>query len=676
MHGRLWSADYGEIGSQRVVILSDADRKKRRAAAAQSFIDEFGVDEDRAAQLRELAFPTGWEPYSVAALRAFMPHLEAGVRFGALVNGPDWESWRHAAFPNRERPTGEVLDKLPSPAMKEERERIAKIRNPTVIRTQNEMRKVTNNLIEMFGKPDRIRVEVARDVGKSKREREEIQSGIRKNEKRRKDATKDLESKGIAEPSRDDVEKWILWKESQERCPYTGDHIGFDALFREGRFEVEHIWPRWRSFDDSARNKTLCRKDVNQEKSNKTPFEAFGHDEDRWAGMKTFLQGMSASKGGVGMQLGKVKRFLAESMPDDFASRQLNDTGYAARQAVAFLKRLWPDVGLEAPVKVEAVTGRATAQLRKLWTLNNILSDDGEKTRADHRHHAVDALTVACTHPGMTNRLSRYWQDRDDPRAQKPTLSPPWDSIRTDAEKAVGDIVVSHRVRKKVSGPLHKETVYGDTGKDITTKTGIYRQFVTRKKVEALSKGELEDIRDDRVRKIVTDWVAARGGDPKKAFPPYPCLGENGPEIRKVRLTTKQQLNLMAPVATGYADLGSNHHIAIYRLPDGKADFEIVSLFEAAGRLSRHVPIVKRIREDGATFVFSLAAGDAVEFPDGEKRGLRIVQSVWSSGVVVTVEHIDADGSTVWRPSAGSLLKTRAKKVSIDPIGRIRSAND
>jgi CRISPR-associated endonuclease Csn1 len=673
---RLWSADYGEIGSQRVVILSSSQRKTNREAAARGFIDEFGATLEQAQKLRDMNFPSGWEPYSTRALDAFMPHLEAGVKFGALVNGPDWAEWRRTTFPNREQPTGEFLDRLPSPANKEESERIAKLRNPTVVRAQNELRKVVNNLIDMFGKPDLIRVELARDVGKSKREREEIKSAIRKQEGRRKAAIKDLESNGIAEPSHKDIEKWLLWKEGSDRCPYTGDQIGFDALFREGLYEVEHIWPRSRSLDDSFRNKTLCRKDINAAKGNKTPFEYFQNNPDKWADIQRRMRDMIAPKGGVGMSPGKVKRFLAETMPDDFASRQLNDTGYAARQAIAMLRRLWPDVGIEAPVTVQAVTGRVTAQLRKLWGLNNILSNDGEKTRADHRHHAIDALTVACTHPGITNKLSRYWEAKDNIHAPKPHLPPPWRDIRSDAERAVEAIVVSHRVRKKVSGPLHKETTYGDTGVDITTKTGTYRQFVTRKRVEVLTKSELGDIRDDHIRKIVSEAAAARGGEPKKAFPPYPRVCENGPEIRKVRLLSKQQLSLMAPVSTGYADLGSNHHIAIYRMPSGKADFTVVTLFEASRRLAKREPIVHRRRDDGGVLVMSLAAGDAIEFPAGDHKGIRIVQGVWASGVIVTLDHTDSQGSSVWRPSAGPLLSWGARKLSIDPIGRIRVAND
>ncbi len=648
VHERLWRADYGEVGGQRVVILPAAKRKANRAEAARGFVKDFGITEDQAAKLQDLKLPTGWEPYSISALRAFLPHLEAGERFGALVSGPKWEAWRNETFPGREQPTGEVLDRLPSPADPEERERIAKLRNPTVIRARNELRKVVNNLIEMFGKPDRIRVELARDVGKSKRQREEVASGIRRQERRRDKAREDLREKGFAEPSRGDVEKWLLWEESGKRCPYTGDHICFDDLFREGKFDFEHIWPRSRSLDNSFRNKTLCRKDENARKGNRTPFEYLGHDDDRWPAFVNRLESMKAAKGGIGMSRGKINRFLARSIPDDFAARQLNDTSYAAHEAVAFLKRLWPDIGPEAPVKVQAVSGRVTAQLRRLWKLNKIVGENGEKTRADHRHHAIDALTIACAHPVTTQKLSRYWQAREYPGVERPRLSPPWETIRADAEKAIAGIVVSHRVRKKVSGPLHKETVYGDTDKDETGKDGkTYHYFVQRKKVETLSKNELaEEIRDEDVREIVQNWVEKHGGDPKKAFPLYPQRGREGPKIRKVRLLKKQQLHLMARVGTGYADLGNNHHMALYRLPNGKTYSKVVSLLEASRRLARREPVVRRERSDGATFIMSLSPGDVVEFQKGNEKGLWVVHGIESESRPTLARINDARPTT------------------------------
>ena len=683
---RIWQADYEQVGDQRVVILPRAERAARRAELVQDFVSEFGLSDDQATKIETLKLPSGWEPYSVEALQAMLPHLEDGVRFGELVIGPDWESWRAETFPGREQPTGEVFDRLPSPAEREERDHIASLRNPTVARTRNELRKVVNNLIDLYGKPDLIHVEVARDVGNSKRQREEKASGIRRQERRRKAAREALQQNGIAEPARADVEKWMLWEECGHRCPYTGDTISFDALFRTGDFEVEHIWPRSRSLDNSFRNKTLCRKDANLRKGNQTPYELFRSNEEEWDALANRLAGMKAARGGTGMSPGKIRRFLAPSIPEDFAARQLNDTGYAAREAVAYLKKLWPDQGPEAPVRVFAVSGRVTGHLRRLWRLNNILADDGEKTRADHRHHAIDALTVACCHPGMTQKLSRHWQEEDDPRAPQPHLPPPWKTIRSDAEKAVAAIVVSHRVRRKVSGQLHKETIYRDTGEEIAGARGTtYRYFVRRKAVEELKNSESErfngtriiDIVDDGVRDIVRRWVDRHGGDPGSAFVHgYPKRGRKGPVIRKVRLRVKQQIELMTKASTGYADLGNNHHIAIYRLADGTVDYDVVSLLEASRRKARREPVVRRDRGDGAQFVMSLAPGDTLQLTRNGETGLKIVESVWSAGPVVMVDHDDAEGATVFRPGAKTIVLSGGKKVSVDPIGRIRSAND
>ena len=690
----LWQADYSEIGTQRVVIRSARERAERREALARRLVDDFDVLAAEAEAIVDLHFPQGWEPYSTAALRCIVPKLDERnrfgefIRFGEIVTGPAFAAWRDAVFPHRDQPTGEILDRLPSPradrqathAQREEARRIAGLRNPTVVRVQNELRKVVNNLIGLYGKPDLIRVELAREIGKSKSEREEMSKGMRQRETQRKKARDHLTENGRVNPSDDDVEKWLLWKESGEQCPYTGDKIGFDDLFSGNpRFEVEHIWPRSKSLDNSFRNKTLCRKDINLAKGDRIPFEFFRNDPDGWQAAKDRVWKMVVPSG---MRAGKARRFCAESMPDDFASRQLNDTGYAARQASEFLKRLWPDVGPTGDVYVQPVTGKVTAQLRRRWRLNHILGADGEKTRADHRHHAIDALVVACADGGYTQKLSRYFAQESDYRrgkGRKPDdaiVAPPWATIRADAERAVADIVVSHRVRKKVSGPLHMETIYGDTRIDETTKSGTYRLFVTRKPVERLSKSEIEEIVDSRVREIVRDWVASHGGDPKKAFATRPRVSEGGPEIRKVRIRNKQQRALMAQISTGYADVGRNHHIAIYRRGDGKITFDVVSLFEASRRLVRKEPVVRRSNGDDETFVMSLAPGDTLRFTAGKMAGDWIVKGAWAAGQIVLWRAEDARGTTVIRPVAASILRDGGRKVAVDPIGRIRPAND
>ena len=693
---QLWQADYEEVGGQRVIILPANKRKSRRKAAVDEFIKKFDLTNQQAEAISKMKLPSGWEPYSTEALSAILPHLEAGVRFGEIVNSPDWESWRSETFPNREQPTGEVYDRLPSPAEKEESKDIAKLRNPTVVRTRNELRKVVNNLIGMYGKPDLIRVEVARDVGNSKRQREEKASGIRRQEKRRKEAWESLKENKIESPSRNDIEKWLLWKECKHRCPFTGDSISFDALFRNAEFEVEHIWPRSRSLDNSFTNKTLCRKDINQQKGNRIPYEFLHGNSGEWEALTSRLFDMKAPTGGPGMSSAKIRRFLTPEIPDSFATRQLNDTGYAAREAVAYLKKLWPDQGIEAAVHVFSVSGRVTAHLRHLWGLSNILAPDGKKTRSDHRHHAIDALTVACSHPGMTQKLSRYWQAEDDPSTPQPSLPLPWKSIRSDAEQAVSDIVVSHRVRKKVSGALHKETIYGDTGKETSERGGTtYRYFVTRKNVEDISKSDLSEKNrdlwpDPKLREIVLDWINERGGEPKKAFPPYPKKGRKGPEIRKVRLRMKRQADLTARVSTGHADLGNNHHMAIYRRSDGDACFQVVSLMEASRRLVSNQAVVQRSIGDGSTLLMTLSPGDIIEFQKGDESGLWVVHGINSSGRPVLGRLNDARPTTAneahrlgvdgkrndFEPRFRGFMNRQPKKLSVDPIGRVRSAND
>jgi CRISPR-associated endonuclease Csn1 len=677
-HAWAWAADYGTVGA-RVVIQSADRRRAGRQAMADRLIADFGVTAEQAAAVASLSHPSGWDAYSRKAIGLLMPELAQGTRFGDLIAAPEFAAWRDATFPDRVQPTGEVLARLPSPADGEERERIATIRNPTVVRVQNELRKVVNNLIDFCGrKPDLIRIELARDIGLSAKERDEKISGQRKQEGRRARAAENLIANGIVGPSSRDIERWLLWKECGQECPYTGLPISFEALFKDNRFEVEHIWPRYRSLDDSFRNKTLCEKAENLRKRNRTPYEAYANDPERWNAIKVRLINMQAKRGGEGMSPGKVRRFLAASMPDDFASRQLNDTGYAARLAAAQLQRLWPDVGPGAPRTVQTANGKVTAHLRRLWGLNNILSSDGEKTRADHRHHAIDALVVACAHPGMSQRLSNYWQAKDDPRRAKleePRLDPPWPTIRDAASEAIERVVVSHRVRRKVSGPLHEETFYGDTGQDEVKGRQTSRLFVSRKPLPSVSKSMLEDIRDDQVRAIVNDHVKAHGGDPKKAFAQFPAMSPGGPPIKKVRLLKRQQLALMVKIGTGYADPGANHHMAIFQTDQGVIDYEVVTLFEAMARLRLRQSVVRRDRP-GARFVMSLAQGEVLRFEDGESKGLWVVTGVWANGQIILDRINDAAGATTYRPKAASVVKVGARKVAIDPIGRIRPASD
>lgn len=677
IHQRIYDADYGQIGA-RIVIRGEAERCLERARVRDCLKADFALTDEQVDGLAALTFPPGWEPFSQAALWKFLPRLQEGAGFGALLAGPEEEEWREETFPDRERPSENRVDRLPTPRnSREEVERQKRVRNPTVLRVQNELRKVVNNLIAAFGRPDRIRVAVARDVGRSARQRAEDLNRNRARETVRKEAVSDLRAKGISEPSRDQIEKWLLWKECRHVCPYSGEEIGFSDLFGAApRFEVAHIWPRWLSLDDSFANKTLCRRDVNAAKSNRAPLDFYSGDPDSLEQVVSRVRTFDV-RYGPGWR--KVRRFL-EPVPHGFVARQLADTGHAALQAVRFLQMLFPDLEQSSDDRVAAVSGRVVSRLRHHWGLYNILSASGETTRADHRHHAIDALVVALADAGYTQRLSGWFRARDTaPPAAQPPLDPPIPDVRGQCARKIEAVVVSHRVRRKVSGALHKDTTYGDAGPAEGGGGPAYRWFVTRKPVEALTKALLADDAawsDARVRQRVRAWVEAHGGDPKKAFANgYPTVSDGGAPIRSVRIRSKQQVQLMAKLKNGYADLGNNHHVAVFRRPDGQIATEIVSLFEAADRLRRRQPVFSRTA-GGACFVMTLAQGDTLQFPEGKLAGLWVVQGLWSVGQVVLWRAEDATGVSVFRPTVKTILKSGARKVSVDPIGRIRRARD
>lgn len=673
---RLFAVYNRQVGNKRIELHRKDLFKDEIAPARIRFIEgaqkDFGITREQAEKLAEFEPPPGWLRFSEKAIRNLLPHLEKGLGLNIVGGALD------QAYPHWKGKSLEALDRLPShPKL------MPILRNPSVNRALNQLRKVVNNLLSVYGKPDFIRIELLRELKKTKKQRLEISSRYGKHRKSREAAKDDLKENGV-QPKGEAVDKWVLWKESDDYCPYTGRKISFADLFQHGEFQVEHIFPLSRSLDNNLLNKTLCATDVNKDKGDQTPFEYFRNRPEKWEEIKDRLQRwVDAGK----FPKEKMENFLRQDYPEGqefLEDRQKADSSYIAVEARKFLARLG--------VPVEVVNGQVTAQLRSRWGLDAILNpgNPGVKNRADHRHHAVDALAVALTTRGFVKRLSDYYSH--ERRGEKPKLKIPWESFWQDAKQRTEAIIVSHRVQRKVSGALHAQTYYGDTGREASEGQATYRYFVTRKMLNGISASEIQDIRDPEIKRIVMEHLAKNGGDPKKAFGEgrFPLLPDKqtgeARDIKKVRILMKQQKRLMVPVwpkakngvpPTMFADSGDNHHMAIFRMEDGTVYFETVSLFEASRRLRAREPVVRRVSERGGRFVMSLAPGDVLEFPqeDGAKR-YRVVTSVWASGQVVLEEHAEAKGNVWSRPKAASLLKLGARKVSVDAIGWVRPAND
>jgi len=392
---------------------------------------------------------------------------------------------------------------------------------------------------------------------------------------------------------------------------------------------------------------------------------------------------------------------------DEFASQQLNDTRYASLLAVRYTGLLYgagaSGVDPEGRRRVEASRGAVTALLRGAWGLNGILGG-GEKTRDDHRQHAVDAVVTALTDAATIKRLSEAAaRGMLSPGQRLGRMEAPWPGLLEEVREAVEGMVVSHRVSRKVASALHEETVYSRPHADEEGKEYAH----IRERLEALSQKDIASIVDPAVRECVRAKLRDLGQtDPKKAFKElknHPALrAKNGREIpvHKARIRRSETTECIGGEGA-YArrvKLGSNHHVEIVETVDkgGQQHWEgrVVSTYEAMKRLKERQPVVKRDHGPGKEFKFSLAGGEIIELDaEQSKRELYIIRtiSVTKKGYpgLEFVRVSDArkkgtkgekgtmKGEGGWYTAAIDALRKRGcRKVTVTPLGEVRRARD
>ena len=524
----------------------------------------------------------------------------------------------------------ELLEKLP--VGKDADKDIQAIRNPIVITALFELRKLVNELIDEHGKIDEIKVEMARDLKISKSQRNKI----RKEQKRLERENDRVKARLLEERQRvthDNILLYKLWEECKHTCPYTGKPISVTQLF-SGEVQIEHIHPWSRSLNDSFSNKTLCYADENRKKGNKTPFEFYGSDEANWSAIKERALKLFSDTKEYPNAYQKFKRFVQQKFDDDFSTRQLNDTRYISKEAKNYLSKICN--------KVTVSPGQATSNLRHKWGLNQILNDDNEKTREDHRHHAIDALVMACTKVSYVQELSKW--NRYNRGYHVKDFPMPWLSFWKDAEKAVNQILVSH---KKVSnditvrthttekngkkhtnlgvaarGQLHKETVYGKR-----TFNGE-EAFHVRKPIESLETAkQIAKVVDESIRLLILKRVNELGGFVKDKVPantffivdengvkqPQIFLpNQNGAPVPILKVRVKENIGGAVKLKTNvnqWVNPRNNHHVLIYKDEKGNLKEEVVTFWTVVER-KRTGQSVYQLPLDGKEMVTTLHIND------------------------------------------------------------------
>ncbi|MBK9274350.1 MAG: type II CRISPR RNA-guided endonuclease Cas9 [Flavobacteriales bacterium] len=320
------------------------------------------------------------------------------------------------------------------------------LRNPVVEQVVNEARMIVRDIWSTYGRPTSIRVELARELRQNQEQRKRTFDNNRKRDKERKEVLERLVNEfNRPKPSRKDIERYELWVQQEHRCMYSGNTIERTQLFDTRDTDVDHIIPRALYFDDSIQNRVLCLREENANK------------DKQLAALYMKAKGTGAWEAYVdrvnSLRIGRTKKkyLLAEEVPESFINRQLQETRYIGTKLTELLQPVCP---------VHSTLGIITDTLKNEWGLDKVFKEvllprferleritgrtlvepvpgrnghgdwriEGYDKRIDHRHHALDALTVALTRQGYIQRLSTMNQlklsDAEKEAMKRPTWYP------------------------------------------------------------------------------------------------------------------------------------------------------------------------------------------------------------------------------------------------------------
>ena len=651
---------------------------------------KWNFSEECAKNLSKIKLEKEYSNLSYKAINNMLPYLREGEKYH--------EAARKAGYHHSQVDEDIVMtDYLPEPK---------NLRNPIVMASLYQLRKVVNALIDRHGKPDIVKIELARDLKKPKQERIAITKKNNEMNARHNEIEDILKNEqGIAQVSREDIVKYKLWEECNRICPYTGKSISKSQLYSED-VEIEHILPYSRTLDNSYMNLSLCFKAENARKGNRSPYELYSNEPERYAAVLERVKDFPSPK---------ARRFAQKEIKtDDFINRQLNDTRYIAREALSYVKHICSEVIVSQ--------GQLTSTLRALWDLNCILpkltedeeqyeSQEAVKNRGDHRHHAIDAIVTAAMTRAFLKRIStEHGKNVRDIKLLRSKFPAPWDGFKEDVKEAISNIIISHKVNRNLRGSLHDETLYGQI-RDIDGETLVGENkkpfYRVRKPLESLTANEVKNIIDPVVKQTVIERLEKFGFNEndnkpvvdKKAFvePLYLKGSKTGKEtiIKSVRIKITSSSMKKLRDYNVWAEPGSNHHIEIFANEDGELSFRTVSLFDAVKSKDKKESVIDKKGGKGGDFLLSLMKNELIMvggMPEGLdlddksmynkilKKIYRVQKMDVLGNVVLRLHYVTATDQKVkrgvLRKNYNTLIAANPVKVDIDPIGYLKISED
>ncbi len=207
--GEAWHrVAYRPVNGGAILEIRDAKgieaERVRLAARAEA---ELGLSPAQAASLAKLDLPDGTGRHSLAAMRRLVPRLEAGEPYMTAVRGEYGERERGPPVDQLPGPNEFEVRRIKDPFVKRRMQALlAGVRNPTVLRTLGELQKVADTLLRAYGRPDLIRLEMARDLKRSAEERRKTDGEQWRREKARTSARGKLREMGKSADGREGAE--------------------------------------------------------------------------------------------------------------------------------------------------------------------------------------------------------------------------------------------------------------------------------------------------------------------------------------------------------------------------------------------------------------------------------------------------------------------------------------
>lgn len=555
---------------------------------------------------------------SLKALQQILPLMFQGQRYDEAVSAIYGDHYgKKSAEINR------LLPNIPA----------NEIRNSVVLRALTQARKVINAVVRLYGSPARIHIETGREVGKSYQDRKKLEKQQEDNRKQRESTVKKFKEyfpNFVGEPKGKDILKMRLYEQQNAQCLYSSKPLDLHRLLEKGYVEVDHALPFSRTWDDSFNNKVLVLANENQNKGNLTPYEWLDgkNNSEHW---QNFVARVQTS----GFSHTKKQRILSHKLDEKgFIERNLNDTRYVARFLCSFITDNMLLTG-KGKRKVFASNGQITALLRGRWGLQKVRDDND-------RHHALDAVVVACSTVAMQQKITRFVKyeegnvftgERIDHETGEiiPLHFPtPWAFFRENVEirifsenpklelenrlpdypqynhEFVQPLFVSRMPTRKMIGKGHEVTLRSARILNTTGKS-IKKEFLTDLTLKNLE-NMMNKNREPELYQALVEHFKKYGDKPKEKF-----FKKGGTEVKSIRICRTQNKFVDLGNKT-IADNGDIVRTDLF-LKGKKYYFVNIYAWQVAEGILPEETTTGDLLDDSYIFQFSLFKNDVLEIP-------------------------------------------------------------